>query len=256
MKLSQRTSKLRGFTLVELLVVIALIAGLAGISIAVISRVSAGAKSAKVSSNMKQIYNALTVLSGEGVNTGLHPRGSFPPYEGSLQTSNSPDFIWWDLAAEQMDLASQQGGGYRWSVLPADSVFQNPLSKKTLGGPSGDFESLINDPDNSRGSYAYNAALGDDVSQGDNQENVTIVREHQIQDAGATIYFAESDDEGDTEGWIFDGTDDAPQGNYKESAHCMFVDGNVQLLPNENLKEASVLDFYTTVKDKNYSSKP
>ena len=85
MKHTNSSSKRRGFTLVELLVVIAILATLAGITIIAVQKGGDSADSASLISNMKNINTQLVQLKSDGVDTGLHAPGTFPPYEGSLQ---------------------------------------------------------------------------------------------------------------------------------------------------------------------------
>jgi len=256
MKTTKHTLKRKGFTLVELLVVIAIIASLAGLAIVGITKGMTAAASAKTAKNMKEIYNALTILSSSGVNTGLHAPGTFPPAAGTLQNSQQTDFLWWDLVAEQLTFADIDNGGFEWTAPYKDTILQNPLSKKNLGGDKAEWDSLYNDPEVTHGSYAYNGELGDDVSANADSESAGVVHQATVQDEPSTIYFGEADDNSTTKGWIYTGTSDAPQGNYKESAYCCFLDGSVNLIKNTVLKDPSKLKFYSSVNDKNYSAQP
>ncbi len=256
MKAHTLTSKRRGFTLVELLVVIAIILALAGLAITGVRFGLKAAAAGKASKNMKEIYGALSSIQTEGVNTGLHAPNTFPPYKGSLQDGQEASFVWWDLVAEKLDLANRNSGGYRWITLPSETLLQNPLSEKDLGGGKSKYDSLYNDPDLSHGSYAYNAELGGDVSSNAQEENAYTVRLSHVEDAPTTIYFGEADDDQKTAGWVFKNMQNAPQGNYKDSVHCCFIDGHIELIENVHLKAKTSFDYYTQIKDKNYSNKP
>ncbi|YCM46081.1 prepilin-type N-terminal cleavage/methylation domain-containing protein [Verrucomicrobiaceae bacterium 227] len=256
MKTTKHTLKRKGFTLVELLVVIALIAALAGLAIVGIRKGMTAASAAKTSKNMKEIYNALTVISSSGVNTGLHAPNAFPPAAGTLQNSQQTDFLWWDLVAEQLTFADIENGGFKWTSPHNQTILQNPLSKKKLGGDKTEWDSLYNDPDATHGSYAYNGELGGDVSANADSQSANVVHEAIVQDEPRTIYFGESDDASETKGWIYTGINNAPQGNYKDSAHCCFLDGSVKMIKNAILKEPTKLEFYSTVSDKNYTNEP
>lgn len=256
MKAHTRSSKRRGFTLVELLVVIAIILALAGLAITGVRFGLKAAAAGRTAKNMKEIYGALSSLQTEGVNTGLHAPNTLPPYKGSLQDGQEAQFVWWDLAAEKLDLADRDSGRYTWSTAPSETIFQNPLSDKKLGGGAEKRDSLYNDPDLSHGGYAYNAELGGDVSSNAQEENVYTVRLSAVEDPGNTIYFAEAADDQKTPGWVFKNVENAPQGNYKDSAHCCMVGGNVKLIENIHLKEKTSFDFLTQLKDKNYSNDP
>ncbi len=250
------SKKRRGFTLVELLVVIAIIAALAGLAIVGVRTGLRAADAASTSTNMKDIYGSLSAISAEGVNTGLHAPGTLPPYKGSLQDGQEASFVWWDLVAEKMDLADRDSGDYRWISAYSETKLQNPLSKKQLGAGKTTFDSLYNDPELSHGGYAYNAELGGDISSEDQDENAYRVRLSAIEDPNNTIYFGEADDNQDTAGWVFKNMANAPQGNYKDSAHCCMVGGNIKLIKNIHLKERGSFDYYTQFEDKNYSNNP
>ena len=256
MKTFTKYQKRRGFTLVELLVVIALVATLAGLAIIGVRKGLTAAAAGKTAKNMKEIYNALETITSEGVNTGLHPPNSFAPAAGTMQDNGEPDFLWWDLVAEKLTFADRDGGQYEWAQRYQDTILQNPLSKLKLGGDKSDWDSLYNDPDLTHGSYAYNAELGGDVSANADSEQADVVSQARIEDEPSTIYFGEADDESDTVGYIFKGVADAPQGNYKDSAHCMFLDGAVRQIKNTVLKDPSSLDFYTKTSGKNFSNQP
>ncbi len=256
MKTHTLPSKKQGFTLVELLVVITIIVTLAGLAIIGVRTGLLAAKAGSTTKGMKEIYTSLTALSSEGVNTGLHAPGVLPPYKGNLQDGQQADFVWWDLVAEKMSLADRDSGEYRWITPYEDTMFQNPLSKKILGIGKTTLDSLSSDPELSHGGFAYNAELGGDVSSDAQDENVYKVRVGDLEDANNTIYFAEADDNQESAGWVFKNIKNAPQGNYKDSAHCCMVGGNVQLIKNIHLKEKSSYDYYTQFEDKNYDNKP
>lgn len=256
MKKTHTTQKRAGFTLVELLVVIALIATLSSFVVVGVLYGQRAAKATKCTSNLKNIFTSLSSVTAEGVDTGLHPRNSFAPYMGSLQGNRDVSFVWWDLVAEKMDLADHDTGLYRWRVHYSETPLQNPLSEKILGAGKDVWDSLYNDREVSHGGFAYNANLGGDVSADADEENVFTVRMSKIEDAGSTIYFGEADDEQETAGWVFKNINNAPQGNYKDSAHCMMVDGHVELIKNSLLKEKSTYRFYTDIEDKNYGAQP
>lgn len=256
MKTHPKSKSRRGFTLVELLVVIAIILTLAGIALIAVRAGMASATATKATKNMKEIYNGLSILQTEGVNTGFHSPNTFPPYKGSLQDTQQASFVWWDLVAEQLDIAKQDGSSFRWQQPFYESILQNPLSEKKLGLGKTEYDSLYNEPDLSLGGYAYNAKLGGDVSNDAMEENVYKVRLSAIKDGPNTIYFGECDDKAATPGWVFRNTENAPQGNYKEKAYCCMVDGHIEAIPNEVLKDPQVFEFYTEVGEKNYSAQP
>jgi hypothetical protein len=118
----------------------------------------------------------------------------------------------------------------------------------------------VDEPELSFGGFAYNAALGDAAYDDQRQDRVNVVKDNSLDDAPNTIFFAEAADnreEGDlTPGWVFTKWENGPQGNYKESAHCCMIGGNIQLIKNKDLKDPKVFDFYTQLKNKNYDDRP
>jgi prepilin-type processing-associated H-X9-DG protein len=117
-------------------------------------------------------------------------------------------------------------------------------------------DSLYNEPALSLGSYAYNAELGGDVSNDAMEENVYKVRLSAVKDGPSTIYFGETDDNVESHGWVFSNVNNAPQGNHKDKVHCCMLDGHVEAILNKHLKEPSSFEFFTKIKDKNYSARP
>ena len=256
MKVVTSQKKNRGFTLVELLVVIAIVATLAGLAVIGVRTGLRSAAATATSTNMKDIYASLSAISAEGVNTGLHAPGTLPPYKGNLQDGQEASFIWWDLVAEKMEIADRDSGKFRWVTPYSETKLQNPLSKAKIGAGKTTYDSLHNEPDESRGGFAYNAELGGDVSSDAQDENVYKVRLGSVEDPHNTIFFGEADDKQDSAGWVFKNIANAPQGNYKESAHCCMIGGNIKLIKNTHLKERSSYDYYTQFEDKNYSDNP
>lgn len=260
MKQKRQISKARGFTLVELLVVIAIMAVLAGLTIVVVGWARQRGDVAKCTTNMKNIYDALTLMKTEGVNTGHHPPGTYPPYEGSLQDGRKSEFIWWDLVADNLGFADRDGSDYRWDKHYSETQLQNPISKKQLGEGKKERDSLIDEPELSFGGYAYNANLGDAVYENERADRIIVIRDNAIDDTASTIYFAESADtreeDDETPGWLFTKVENAPQGNYKDSVHCCMVGGNIVLIKNTDLKDPKIFAFYTQLGQKNYSDQP
>lgn len=246
----------KGFTLIELLVVIAILATLASLIFLGTKTAIKAAKAAKLSNNMKNVHTALISLREEGIDTGNHNPGSYPPYAGNIDDEQGASFIWWDLAAEKLSIAVREGSQYEWKEPYKETVFQNPLSKYKLGGDRSKFRSLGNATKDSHGGFAYNGLLGDDAGAGGESEDAFVIRASQLKDATNTIWFAESDDDHAGAGWYFDGISSAPQGNYKKKAYVCMVDGSVRSYPNTIIKKPSVFEFLTTPNEKNYNNAP
>jgi prepilin-type N-terminal cleavage/methylation domain-containing protein/prepilin-type processing-associated H-X9-DG protein len=109
----------RGFTLIEMLAVIAIIAILAGMLLPGLSKAKSRAVEGACVGNMRQIGIALTLYADE--NNGRLPTASELPAE-SINSNRWP--------ALTVVLASQLG--YRATNQPANSVFKCPSDK--LGG--------------------------------------------------------------------------------------------------------------------------
>ena len=256
MKTHTLSQKRQGFTLVELLVVITIIVVLASLAVVGVRSGLRSADAGKTKRNMKDIYGVLASLASEGVNTGHHAPGDLPPYRGNLQDDQEAPFLWWDLVAEGLNIADRDSGRYRWVTAYSKTLLQNPLSKRKLGQGKDTFDSLHNDPDLSHGGYAYNAELGGDVSSDEQEGSAYRIRSSAVKDPSETIYFGEADDNQETAGWVFKNIKNAPQGNYKDSAHCCMVGGNVRMIKNVHLKEQNSYNYYTQFEDKNYDHKP
>jgi len=243
----------KGFTLVELLVAIAIIATLASLAVVGTRIALKKASAAKTANNMKSIGAFVEAFAQEGLDTGNNPPGTFPPYEGSFDDELNTSFVWWDLIGEELGAADRKSGDFDWQIHPSTTELQNPLSTKKLGG-SGDFYSFSNST-NTRGSYAYNASLGGDF-EGEEGAYTNTVAIANIADGPNTIVFGESDDTLSTAGHHFSSVGDAPQGNYNDGVHCYFYGGAVKVIKNIVLKKPHHFEFYTNPTEKNYDNQP
>lgn len=236
----------RGFTLVELLVVIAIVATLAGMAVVGTRMALRSAAAGETLNNIRTLGGMMEALADEGLdNGGLNPPGTFPPYEGSL--ADGTDYVWWDLIALDMGVAEKDGFDIEWNSLPSETQFQNPLSRHKLGGNDRFYG--FNSPSDTRGGFAYNALLTTDDIGG----SFAVVN---IEDGPNTILLGESDDNIQQSGLYFDDQNNAPQGNYKDSAHCYFLGNSVRTVKNTILKDQSSFEFFTTPRDKNYGNQP
>jgi prepilin-type N-terminal cleavage/methylation domain-containing protein/prepilin-type processing-associated H-X9-DG protein len=224
----------RAFTLVELLVVIAIIAALASLGFVAARGVYQKSKATKTTSNLRQIHIAITTIQEDGVENGWNRRGTFPPYAGQIIDDYGwREFTIYELIGEQIEVCEPKAGGYTWKNHPKDTILQNPLSKHIFAGDTPN-SSNIQKSSFGLGGYCYNAHLEGWVAPQSSESTVKRTRHSDLADSSRTILMAEMNDNGGKiwTGW---GGPAAPHGNYRDGAHCLFVDGHVEHLKNEFL---------------------
>lgn len=242
MKISRKTN---GFTLVELLVVIVIVAVLASIGFTLGRSAIKASHASTSASNLKQIGTALTLIREEGVPDSGSSPGMFPGYAGQIaEPGNWREFSIYQLIGETLGACSVGKGKYDWTILPSKTILQNPLSKykfaKDAKTPKDVTLKMLGD---ARGSYCYNAHLEGwmaphQVANGQAKLTRMIGKNNEgreLTDPSLTIMMGETNDAGGGHsytGW----SSTAPQGNYKDGAHCVFVDGHVERLPNKLLR--------------------
>jgi len=138
------TRKRQGFTLVELLVVIGIIAVLIGILLPSLSKARQSANRTKCLSNIRQLGIGMVMYTQDN-------KGSFPFMGGSHR---SEDWIWWDTAVMDTDGLSQYQHVAEHGLGPYLSLQTNP---KALLCPS----DAVTDHSRRRGAnpYPYSYAL-------------------------------------------------------------------------------------------------
>jgi prepilin-type N-terminal cleavage/methylation domain-containing protein/prepilin-type processing-associated H-X9-DG protein len=242
MKTSRKTN---GFTLVELLVVIAIVAVLASVAFLLGRSAIKTAHASTSANNLKQIGTSLTLIREEGVIYSGSSPGMFPGYAGQIaEPGNWREFNIYQLIGETLGACKVVNKGYEWNVLPSKTILQNPLSKhkfaKDAKTPKDVTHKMLG---NARGSYCYNAHLEGWISPGEVEIGKAKLTRmigkntegRELTDPSLTIMMGETNDAGGGQsytGW----SSTAPQGNYKDGAHCVFVDGHVERLPNKFLR--------------------
>ena len=120
-----RSVPLRGFTLVELLVVVAIVAILAGLLLPALSRSKAAANSAKCKSNLRQLSTGLSLFVNDFQVYPLYnsmrpenPLNPFPEHEGT----------WGEALDKQMGL---KGAVYTSELSADQSLWRCPGEKRT-----------------------------------------------------------------------------------------------------------------------------
>jgi prepilin-type N-terminal cleavage/methylation domain-containing protein/prepilin-type processing-associated H-X9-DG protein len=109
----------RAFTLVELLIVIAIIAVLMGILLPTVSRAREQANQVTCLSNLRQLGLAFVLYCQE--NQGWMPRAA--PYATGMNAESPQDFLWWQQASRNQ------------FVAPDRDIYNSPLMKYLGGKP-------------------------------------------------------------------------------------------------------------------------
>jgi prepilin-type N-terminal cleavage/methylation domain-containing protein/prepilin-type processing-associated H-X9-DG protein len=135
-----------GFTLVELLVVIGIIAVLISILLPALSRVRRQANTLKCASNMRQLAAAMLMYIGDN-------KGRFPASEFSTITGIYPyGFSWANqlvrqnyIKAPALSVYKVPGGGTGGKVFPSDNPFKCPegIDQDVTTGGAGDYPTSL-----------------------------------------------------------------------------------------------------------------
>lgn len=227
-----------GFTLVELLVTMAIVIVLAALAFTLSSKAMKAAKASKCVSNLRQIGSVIHEIREEGIDNGHNSAGFFPPYAGQI-SAPSPwrSFNIYELIGEKAGFCEFEGGSYRWSVHPSDTFLQNPLSEHELCGDTEKASQVTGKKFSSWGSYGYNTLIEGWVAQHTSSPKKT--RFDDVPFPERTILMAEQNPKhGDVPIWFGPWGNSIPAGSYNDSVHCLFVDGHVQLLKNDYLASA------------------
>lgn len=152
----------RAFTLMELLVVTAIIALLAALLLGVIIRVKSSAQSAACRNNLKQWGQATHLFASEHFDL-LPPEGKPTPLESDLTNSNYQ--AWYVQLPEQMNLPPYADMPWRTNpvINPGNSIWICPANRRRCDSSSKTnnlFHYCLNDYVNGTGAANHQVRLG------------------------------------------------------------------------------------------------
>ncbi len=208
--LRHRPSSRKAFTLIEMLVVIAILALLAVMIVPGINRALSGARSTKCMSNLRQINLALTMYS-------LENRGYWPKPTGNYLNEGNPSVSW--------QIAIQEFIQINFPKMNQDTVLLCPEARRTY--PGGE----------ARRSYALNSA----GTNGQTSRSMGMI----LNPSNTALVL----DSGPTGGGVGDGWhtfgintySTVAEFRHNEGLNILFVDGSVRQLPG---REAAQLEEY------------
>ncbi|MDR1281809.1 MAG: DUF1559 domain-containing protein [Opitutaceae bacterium] len=216
-----RIARCSGFTLVELLTVVAIIGILAAIIIPTVGSVRRSARAIQCKSNMRQL--GMAVLQYADENRGLAPISQNPNPDYPKESSQT--ISWWQLIQKRLTL--------RFPIAGIDNLFLCPDARATFTVAP-------------RRTYALNLAGGDDT------DPVTFSR---LSAPSQSILLVEAKQNG-TEGDSFSvvGVGSITRGEFDwrhkgETMNVVFADGSVRTLKSDTLTDGTPSSFETLLRN-------
>jgi len=242
----QMRRRLGGFTLVELLVVIGIIALLTGILLPSLSRARQVARDTLCMSNMRQVTMALMIYSNQY-------RGDFPPAEDEYSGTPWQVEVWQNVMHTPFSLSDPTGGGtyaylektpfecptadlakYIWSATPPNNDGYDHSNHLHNG------YALNIDLPGTLGQNSWNAPAQLETPQIWESKKLTAVRQasEALLLTDADGYYVEYYDRGDTLYYMDPGITDGAgmhhafgrHGRWKDAWNLAYCDGSVRMM--------------------------
>lgn len=213
-----------GFTLTELLVVMAIIAVLIAIAVPTYNSIRESSQKAQCAANLRQIGAGIQLVVQDGP-PNLGP-GYYPFLDGEDESGRHT--TWYLIVAQKLGLTEPSSGGWSCQLKPTATIFCCPANKtpkaKQLGPDNAAYNNL---------SYGYHdTVLGSTVKPGMRDDNVANLAKSGK--PSKLIMVADSDGDGNFDYQIsnWGGKSTWVGDRHKGGANTLFADGHVEWIKN------------------------